>query len=87
MEFLHSLCEQMTRRAPSERPTAQQAQAIFLDIISRQQASAFFSRLHGREEKFIPMIFRDIRAAARETRRRAWRMISTGETLANDESQ
>lgn len=87
MEFLHPLCEQMTRRAPSERPTAQQAQAIFLDIISRQQTSAFFSRLHGREEKFIPMIFRDIRAAARETRRRAWSVVGTSEIPNIDSEQ
>lgn len=87
VEFLQPLCEQMTRRVPSERPTAQQAQATFSEIISSQRASALLSRLHGRDEKFIPMVFRDVRAAAQETRRRAWSVISTSEPRVINHSQ
>lgn len=87
VEFLQPLCEQMTRRVPSERPTAQQAQATFSEIISSQRASALLSRLHGRDEKIIPMVFRDVRAAAQETRRRAWSVISTGEPTLINHSQ
>lgn len=79
VEFLQPLCEQMTRRVPSQRPTAQQAQATFSKIISSQQASALLCRLHGRDEKYMPMVLRDVHAAAQELSRRVWNVVSTGE--------
>lgn len=75
INFLNPLVDRMTQRNPSDRPTASEASDEFELVVSKLRKLKIHWRLHKRDESWLPMVLRDARAAAGETRRHSWACI------------